>query len=50
MKAETGGIVIEEFVGLKTKMYSFSVNNNGHKKTKGVNNIVVASISHNKDV
>ena len=49
MKAETRGIVIEEFVGLKTKMYSFSVNNNKHKKAKGVNKIVVATIKMYKD-
>ena len=50
MKAGTGGIAIEEFFGLKTKMYSFSVNNNEYKKAKGVNKIVVATISHNKGV
>ena len=35
MKNETGGIAIEEFVGLKPKIYSFSVgDNNPHKKSK----------------
>ena len=35
MKNETGGIAIEEFVGLKPKIYSCSVdNNNAHKKSK----------------
>ena len=32
-KEETGGAAIEEFVGLKPKMYSYLVNDNGeHKK------------------
>ena len=48
MKDETGGIAIQEFVGLKPNMYSFLVDNNEHKKTKGVNRNVVATISHNK--
>ena len=49
MKEETAGLAIEEFVGLKTKMYSFSVNNSSeHEKAKGVNKNVVATISHNK--
>ena len=46
-------VAIEEFVGLKTKMYSFLVDDNSeHKKAKGVNRNVVAKISHNeyKDV
>ena len=46
-------IAIEEFVGLKPKIYSFLVDNNDeHKKTKGVNRDVVAKIRHNnyKDV
>ena len=49
MRDETGGVVIEEFFGLKPKMYSFWVENNENKKTKGVND---ATISHNeyKDV
>ena len=52
MKDETGGVAIEEFVGLKSTMYSFLVDNNEHKKAKGVNKNVVATISHNeyKDV
>ena len=32
MKGETGGVVVEEFVELKPKIYSFLVDNNGHKK------------------
>ena len=52
MKDETGGVAIEEFVALKSKMYSFLVDNNEHKKAKGGNKNVVATIRHNeyKDV
>ena len=53
MKDETGGVTIKEFVGLKPKMYSFLVDDSSeHKKTKGMNENVVATISHNqyKDV
>ena len=49
MKDETGGVAIEEFVGLKAKMYSFLVDDNSeYKKAKGVKRNVVAAISHNK--
>ena len=35
MKDKTGGLAIEEFVGLKPKMYSFMVDDNiEHKKAK----------------
>ena len=38
MKDETWGVAIEEFVGLKPKIYSFLVNDNsGHKKEEDVN-------------
>ena len=52
MKDETRSVGIEEFVGLKPKIYSFLVDNNEHKKAEGVNKNVVATISHNeyKDV
>ena len=53
MKDKTAGVVIEEFVGLKPKMYSFLVDNNTeHKKAKDVNRNVVATLSQNefKDV
>ena len=52
MKSETDGVAIEEIVGLKPKMYSFLVENNEHKKAKGVNRDIVATISCNecKDV
>ena len=48
MKDKTRGIAIGEFVGLKPKMYSFLVDNNKHKKAKGVNKNVLAKISHNE--
>ena len=49
MKDETAGVSIEEFFGLKSKIYSYLVNDNGeHKKAKDVNRNVVAKISHNK--
>ena len=44
MKNETEGVAIKEFVGLKPKMYSLLVENNSHKKAKGVNRNVVATI------
>ena len=45
MKDETGGVAIEEFIGLKPKIYSFLVDNSERKK---VNKNVFAKISHNK--
>ena len=49
MKDETGGIMIEEFVRLKSKIYSFMVSdNNEHKKSKQVNRNVIATKSHNE--
>ena len=48
MKDDTGGVAIEEFVGLKPKTYTFLVDNNEHKKAKGVNKNVVATINHNE--
>ena len=48
MKDETGGVLVEEFVGLKPKKYSFLVDNNEHKKAKVVNKNVVATISHSE--
>ena len=53
MQDETAGVAIIEFVGLKSKMYSNLVDGNSeHKKAKGVNRNIVATISHNeyKDV
>ena len=43
MKNETGGFAVEEFIGLKPKVYSFLVDNNEYKKAKGVNKNVVAT-------
>ena len=49
MKGETAGVVTEEFVGLKSKIYSFLVDDNSeHKKTKDVNKNTVATITHNE--
>ena len=49
IKDETAGVAIREFVGLKPKMYSFLLNDSSqHKKAKGVNKTVVATISHNE--
>ena len=46
---ETGAVAIEKIVGLKPKMYLFLVDDNSeHKKRKGVNRNVVATISHNE--
>ena len=48
-KDETAGVAIQEFVGLKPKMYSHLVDDNREqKKTKGVNKNVVAAVSHNE--
>ena len=47
MEGETAGVAIEEFIGLKSKMYSYLVDENSvHKKAKSVNENVVAVISH----
>ena len=49
MKDETAGIAIEEFVGLKPNRYSYLVDDHSeHKKVKGGNKNVVATISHNE--
>ena len=49
MKDEAASVAIEEFIGLKPKMYSYLVDDNSeHKKAKGVNKNVVATISHNE--
>ena len=47
MTDETAGVAIEEFVGLKPKMYLFLLDNIEHKKAKDANKIVVAKTSHN---
>ena len=51
MKDKTTCVVIEEFVTLRPKNL-FLVDNNEHKKAKGINKNVVAAAIHNeyKDV
>ena len=47
MKGERGGVAIKELVGLKSKMYSFMVDDiSKHKKAKSVNKNVVEKVSH----
>ena len=49
MKDETGGVAIEELVGLKLKMCSVVIDDsNNHKKAKGKNKNVVVGINHGK--
>ena len=48
MKYEILGVETERFVGFRPKMYSFLVDNNEHKKAKGVNKNVAARISYNE--
>ena len=49
MKDEAAGVVIEKLIGLKPKIYSCLIDDNGeHKKTKDVNKNVVAAINHNE--
>ena len=48
MKDGTGRVVVKEFVRLKLKLYSCLVGNSEHKKTKGMNKNVVATIIHNE--
>ena len=40
IKDETRGVTIEEFVGLKPKMYSFLLDKSEHKKAKVVNKML----------
>ena len=49
MKDETAGVMIEEFVVLKPKVYSFLLDENSeHKKAKSVNKNVAKKITHNE--
>ena len=49
MGDETGGVGVEEFVGLQPKMYLFFIEDNRkHKKAASVNKNVAATISHNE--
>ena len=53
VKDETAGVAIKELVRLKPKVYWYLVDvNSEHKKAKGINKSVVATITHNecKDV
>ena len=46
---ETGNVAIEEFVGLKPKMYSFLVEDSSeHKRGKEVNKNVFTTISYSE--
>ena len=48
-KYETSGAVIKEFVELNPKMYLYLVDDNSeHKKAKGINKNVVATIRYKK--
>ena len=44
MKAELNGEIIEEFVGLRTKMYSLKTKKEEIKKAKGIKKNVVKKI------
>ena len=49
MKDETAGVVNEEFVGLKPRMYLYLVNENSeHEKTKDVNRNDLGTITNIK--
>ena len=49
VKDETGGVPIEEFVGLKCiHSFLFIVHNSERTKAKGVNRNIAATISHNE--
>ena len=50
MKNETGGVAIEEFVGLKSKIYRFLEYNNSEQKKQKVwiEMLLYVTISHNK--
>ena len=48
MKDERGGVAVTKFVGLKRKVYSFLVDDSSeHKRAKGLNKNIVATIDHN---
>ena len=47
MKNETRSVAIEEFFGLRRKMFLFLVDNNEHKKAEGMKKNV-ATVSHNE--
>ena len=43
MKDETNGIEITEFVGLRSKLYAFKVEEDEHKKCKGIKKSVMST-------
>ena len=45
MKDEAAGMPIKEFIGLRSKMYSYEINNKTTKKCKGISKHTV-----NKDI
>ena len=46
---DTGSLMYQiKTAGFKPKMYSFLVDNSGHKIAKGVNKNIIAAISHNE--
>lgn len=49
MKDEAGGVPITEFIGLRSKMYSYEKDNNkGGKTAKGIKKSVIKkNITHN---
>ena len=47
MKDETGGKIIEEFVGLRAKLYSYKMfEGKEEKKCKGIKKVVIKKIFH----
>ena len=49
MKHETGGVAVKEFVGLKTRIYLFLVDDSDeHKYAKSVNKNVVEKTTHDE--
>ena len=49
MKDKTARVTIEEFVGLKPKMHLYLVDDNSeYKKANGINQNIVATLSHNE--
>ena len=49
MKNKAGSAAIEEFVGLNSKLHSIMLDDSSeHKKAKGVNENIVARITHKK--
>ena len=50
MKDETAGVAIKEFIRLTPKMYTFLIDNGENKNGKGVNRVVIISLTKYKDV